>query len=836
MSSEPPVSNPASKPTSTPLPPSTLPAKQKTARKEKKPVASDGRPDTTAKFPWHKYPDATQHLCSIKDRLLERGRDGKRVRGMGKLKEQTRDELLEWWDDHTKEGRNKGDMHELIHNFYKNRLQLNDWEKYDGSATVDSTTQAPTTATQPTRRDSNSKTAMLDGVLAPLLQAFRGRARGPSTIWAEAHPEEVEKVKQTLPRLPGAHKRAIGIGFDELSVDKKAHWQDKADEEKAAIENDPDACFNNQTEFPNVLAAFLDCLIGHGPKQIGSALIDYQLAIRLKDGRVKLHQCTVGLEEGDEPFAEFQGGPSQEENHRWRDFVDLKLAHNPMPRDERFTYGDDGMPKLPPYDRTWSTEVAAEVLQAWFELAWDHAREHCEHALPQALDWELVMKDEAAFIPLAWRNHGIRDPNEIEFFNMAVIYHRLYEAQDSTAPFRWQSSKVPARDLPVPHSAIPVTPRRNTRVVFSSPTKAGTPCRPLPQCSPIRSLPFECASSMNGGPMDGSDSDVPVSANPLPALNISTTLSTSSTPVTTETEASLGIETCTATDVTAASSPHVDGPNFADYASAPLPAPLDVPTNLSDDSDRTTTETEASLDVVTCMATSANAASSADLDRPTSDDHVSAPLPAPLDGLTTVFDASTPTATETDATLEVTSATNMATAASSADLDGPTYISAPLPAPPVPTPAPSPSTPTTTETKASLEVSTGIATAGMTTPTTTTTATAASSAPADQDGPESDDPISTPLPVSPATATKKRGATPDPVEEEGRPAKRRRSAGSELPVQAEPTRCSSRVRTGAAASVSYRVLDGGKDIQASTGAKAKKGGKGTGKKGAGGKQ
>ncbi|PIL23635.1 hypothetical protein GSI_14948 [Ganoderma sinense ZZ0214-1] len=804
MSSEPPVSNPASKPTSTPLPPSTLPAKQKTARKEKKPVASDSRPDTTAKFPWHKYPDATQHLCSIKDRLLERGRDGKRVRGMGKLKEQTRDELLEWWDDHTKEGRNKGDMHELIHNFYKNRLQLNDWDKYDGSSNVNSTTQAPATATQPTRRDSDSKTAMLDGVLAPLLQAFRGRARGASTIWAEANPAEVEKVKQTLPRHPGVHKRAVGIGFDQLSADKKAHWQDKADEEKTAIENDLDACFNNQTEFPNVLAAFLDCLIGHGPKQIGSALIDYQLAMRLKDGRVKLHRCTVGLEEGDEPFAEFQGGPSQEENHRWRDFVDLKLAHNPIPRDERFTYGDDGMPKLPPYDRTWSTEVAAEVLQAWFELVWDYAREHGEQTLPQALDWELVTKDEAAFVPPVWRNHGIRDPNEIEFFNMAVIYHRLYEAQDGTAPFHWQSSKGPARELPVPPSTIPVTPRRNTRVVFSSPTKVGTPYRPSPQCTPIRPLHFGPESAAN------------ISA-PIPALNVPTTLSGASTPTITESEVSVDVGTdvrttmrTTAKAVTTTSSADLDGPDLSD----------------NHVSGTTTTETDTSLDVDTVVVTTMTAVTIA-----TASAMPSSPLPAPTVTTSTTPSSPLPALTDAGCLDDERVVSNAVTAVTAATASAP-------PSSPLPVIA-NASIPSAAKAEAALDA--------PTTPSYSTQdlledpqgyhtdCAVDSSAPAERGGAidESVAPVGAISGL--VTVAKKRGPSSDGGGEEELPAKRtrRKSAGSELATQTEPIRRSSRVRTGAAASVSYRVLDGGKDTSASTGANRKKGGQG--KKGPGGK-
>ena len=60
--------------------------KPKKTRKEKKVAPSDVRPEPPSKFPWHKYPDATRQLCSIKDQLLRLGPDGKRVRGMGKLR------------------------------------------------------------------------------------------------------------------------------------------------------------------------------------------------------------------------------------------------------------------------------------------------------------------------------------------------------------------------------------------------------------------------------------------------------------------------------------------------------------------------------------------------------------------------------------------------------------------------------------------------------------------------------------------------------------------------------------------------------------------------------
>ena len=151
----------------------------------------------------------------------------------------------------------------------------------------------------------------------------------------------------------------------------------------------------------------------------------------------------------------------------------------------------------------------------------DYAREHGEASLPQALDWELVTKDEA-FIPPVWRNHGIRDPNEIEFFNMAVIYHRLYEAQNGPAPFRWHLPTIPVRELSMASTAVPATPRRNTRVVFSSPVK-GTPCRPRLQDSPIRAMRCDLVS-IESTDVDGSKSDSENVSAPLPALNVPTPL------------------------------------------------------------------------------------------------------------------------------------------------------------------------------------------------------------------------------------------------------------------------------------------------------------------------
>ena len=72
---------------------------------------------------------------------------------------------------------------------------------------------------------------------------MKGRARAASVIWAEEHPEEVEKQKKKMTRERGYHQKAISILFDELDEEEQAIWQAKADDEKAAIENDPDSCF-----------------------------------------------------------------------------------------------------------------------------------------------------------------------------------------------------------------------------------------------------------------------------------------------------------------------------------------------------------------------------------------------------------------------------------------------------------------------------------------------------------------------------------------------------------------------------------------------------------------
>lgn len=47
-------------------------AKKKKGSKPKKSAPTDERTDDVKKFPWHKYPEATQFLCKIKDQLLDR--------------------------------------------------------------------------------------------------------------------------------------------------------------------------------------------------------------------------------------------------------------------------------------------------------------------------------------------------------------------------------------------------------------------------------------------------------------------------------------------------------------------------------------------------------------------------------------------------------------------------------------------------------------------------------------------------------------------------------------------------------------------------------------------
>ena len=75
--------------------------------------------------------------------------------------------------------------------------------------------------------------------------------------------------------------------------------------------------------------------------------------------------------------------------------------------------------------------------------------------LPHALNWELVVQDPSAFIPSMWLNHRVSNLAKIEFYDMPMIYHCLFKAQETDNAFHWISPKVPIVTMPV---AIPATP------------------------------------------------------------------------------------------------------------------------------------------------------------------------------------------------------------------------------------------------------------------------------------------------------------------------------------------------------------------------------------------
>lgn len=130
---------------------------------------------------------------------------------------------------------------QIIHAFYKNRLQFNDWHKYDGSdATAHdatpSMTDLPMLATA-------EKPEALDPLVAPLLQALLGCARSASALWADEHSDAVEARKRAMPRQPGTHQKAVAALFNELDAGKQDVWYTRAEELKVAVEEDPDACF-----------------------------------------------------------------------------------------------------------------------------------------------------------------------------------------------------------------------------------------------------------------------------------------------------------------------------------------------------------------------------------------------------------------------------------------------------------------------------------------------------------------------------------------------------------------------------------------------------------------
>ncbi|OJT15965.1 hypothetical protein TRAPUB_9061, partial [Trametes pubescens] len=98
-------------------------------------------------------------------------------------------------------------------------------------------------------------------------------------------------------------------------------------------------------------------------------------------------------------------------------------------------YGDYGWPLLPEYNCEWNIFGTAEVLSGWFNAMWVYCNRDREGP---PLDWCTVHADRQRYVPEAWINAPIADPNTLPPDELVSLYMKLYDAQHSGGAFEWK--------------------------------------------------------------------------------------------------------------------------------------------------------------------------------------------------------------------------------------------------------------------------------------------------------------------------------------------------------------------------------------------------------------
>ncbi|KAJ2991227.1 hypothetical protein NUW54_g8254 [Trametes sanguinea] len=281
--------------------------------------------------------------------------------------------------------------------------------------------------------------------VAPLLKVVKGRARSASSLWAEAHPEEVEP--QTRGKNIGERQRVIKQLFESLPADEQATWRQKARDHRTSSRSNPDACFDNQRDFSRILGTILYQFPGFNYDQIGAAIIHVNLAMRDIHGDVIREQLTVGIPEDQPSFAEFEGGPTTQEQDRWRRYIAAALPSNPIRRDSRLEYAPDGRPLLRDFDNAWNRDQLACVLEAYLSAMWAFAGH------PGRPDWEAIRRTPADYLPDSWISRcRFNEPSQLGLLELVLMYDALRKGEGSPAPFEFLSK---SRSMPATRSEAP---------------------------------------------------------------------------------------------------------------------------------------------------------------------------------------------------------------------------------------------------------------------------------------------------------------------------------------------------------------------------------------------
>lgn len=131
------------------------------------------------------------------------------------------------------------------------------------------------------------------------------------------------------------------------------------------------------------------------------------------------------------------------------------------------------------------------------------------------MDWNDVQENADVYIPVSWRNAGIRDPTNIPLHLLPALYVKLFEAQHTTDAFNWQRRIRETAAATQGSSITPATPRRTTRTVYSTPSKRTPSTQRLSvQPSPAQGSSLQWPSTPPAPEPRASSVPRPASVNP----------------------------------------------------------------------------------------------------------------------------------------------------------------------------------------------------------------------------------------------------------------------------------------------------------------------------------
>ncbi|KAH9852433.1 hypothetical protein C2E23DRAFT_859798 [Lenzites betulinus] len=301
-------------------------------------------------------------------------------------------------------------------------------------------------------------------VAQELNKVIKGRATSGSALWAKEHEATVRQRMQGTGI--GERQRAVKECFSALPDEEQEAWRARAKHAAAASATKPNACFENQRLFTQLLARVLDQFPGFGPQNFGSIVM-----------------LTVGVptDVDSRSYGTFEGGAALQEQDRWERFLGIALPPNPIRGDGRLIVTPEGGVQLPQVTNSWTRDDIVVILDSFFRLSWAQDR-----ADDGNLQWPTVVARPEKFLNEPWLDVGIPEPSALSLVDAILLYRRLLEAQSSNTPFRFRPlDTLTARELPTGEgpSKLPRAPSQEMGD-YLQPTRLKkvfpTPARPSP--------------------------------------------------------------------------------------------------------------------------------------------------------------------------------------------------------------------------------------------------------------------------------------------------------------------------------------------------------------------